>query len=172
VPWFRVARFFLVQQTKTGINIPCGHKIYQIATKYTKWKQNIPINQKVYKMTIKYTKSFHSKAFYIKYTKINFFGVQIGIQSGNPSLVAWLSGFIADCVRPERVYLMLWVDYSTPDFNLRTFPFVWMPLKILETGIKCVMSKSFLTAMYKSAIQLKVSEQLVTKSKMPFLHSR
>jgi hypothetical protein len=31
----RVARFFLVQQSKTG-------KIYQTTIKYTKWPQNIP----------------------------------------------------------------------------------------------------------------------------------
>jgi hypothetical protein len=40
----RVARFFLVQNTKTGgkytklpQNIPNGHKIFPIAVKYTKW---------------------------------------------------------------------------------------------------------------------------------------
>jgi hypothetical protein len=33
----RVARFFLAQHTKTGKNIPNDYKIYQVATKYTKW---------------------------------------------------------------------------------------------------------------------------------------
>jgi hypothetical protein len=37
----RVARFFLLQHTKKGENLPNNHKIYQIATKYTKWPQNI-----------------------------------------------------------------------------------------------------------------------------------
>jgi hypothetical protein len=44
----RVARFFLVQYTKTGKmyqngeNIPKGHKICQLAGKLTKWPWNIP----------------------------------------------------------------------------------------------------------------------------------
>jgi hypothetical protein len=46
----RVARFFLVQHTKTG-------KIYQITTKYTKWSQNIPNDRKIDQMAIQYTKS-------------------------------------------------------------------------------------------------------------------
>jgi hypothetical protein len=33
----RVARFFLIQHTKAGQNIPNGHKIWQMAVKYTKW---------------------------------------------------------------------------------------------------------------------------------------
>jgi hypothetical protein len=32
----RVARFFLVQRTKMGINIPNGHKLHQIGCKKTK----------------------------------------------------------------------------------------------------------------------------------------
>jgi hypothetical protein len=32
----RVARFFLVQHTKTGENIPNVHKVYHLATKLTK----------------------------------------------------------------------------------------------------------------------------------------
>jgi hypothetical protein len=34
---FRAARFFLVQHTEVGKNIPNKHKIYQKATKYTKY---------------------------------------------------------------------------------------------------------------------------------------
>jgi hypothetical protein len=41
-PCSRVARFFLVQHTKTGKNVPNNHKIYQMATKHTKWPLNIP----------------------------------------------------------------------------------------------------------------------------------
>jgi hypothetical protein len=43
----RVARFFLVCDTKTGKmykttqNVPSGHKIFQMAIKYSKWPQNI-----------------------------------------------------------------------------------------------------------------------------------
>jgi hypothetical protein len=33
---FRVARFFMVQQTKSGKNIPNNHKIFDMYTKYTK----------------------------------------------------------------------------------------------------------------------------------------
>jgi hypothetical protein len=53
----RVARFFLVQNTKTGKiyqlpqNIPNGHKKFPMAIKY------------VDQMVIKYTKIFHSKTF-------------------------------------------------------------------------------------------------------------
>jgi hypothetical protein len=32
-----VARFVLVQDTKTGENMPNDHKIYHMATKYTTW---------------------------------------------------------------------------------------------------------------------------------------
>jgi hypothetical protein len=37
----RVARLFLVKRTKTGKNIPNDHKIYQIATKFSKLPQNL-----------------------------------------------------------------------------------------------------------------------------------
>jgi hypothetical protein len=35
---FRVARFFLVQNTKTGKIKPNYHKIYQMAIKYFQWQ--------------------------------------------------------------------------------------------------------------------------------------
>jgi hypothetical protein len=35
--WDRVARFLLVQHTKTGRNVPNGNKTYQMDIKYTKW---------------------------------------------------------------------------------------------------------------------------------------
>jgi hypothetical protein len=51
----RVAKFFLVQNTKTG-------KMYQISTKNTKWPLNISNGRKIDEMIIKYTKMiFHSK---------------------------------------------------------------------------------------------------------------
>jgi hypothetical protein len=46
---YRVARFFLVQHTKTGENIPNDHKIYQMAI-------NISNGRKIHQMDIKYTK--------------------------------------------------------------------------------------------------------------------
>jgi hypothetical protein len=70
--------------TKWPQSIPNGHKVYQMATKYTKWPQSIPNGHKVYQMprkytkcpeyipngfihkyqtAIEYTKPFHSKAF-------------------------------------------------------------------------------------------------------------
>jgi hypothetical protein len=59
----RVARFFLVQYTKSFKNIPNkykntpnGHKTYQMTAKYTKWPQNLPNGHKIYQMTAKYTK--------------------------------------------------------------------------------------------------------------------
>jgi hypothetical protein len=36
----RVARFFSVQLTKTGKNLPNSRKMYQMAIKYTQWPQN------------------------------------------------------------------------------------------------------------------------------------
>jgi hypothetical protein len=49
-----------LQHTITGkipkyyyINIPNGHKTYQMATKHTKWPQNIPNGHKTYQMAVK-----------------------------------------------------------------------------------------------------------------------
>jgi hypothetical protein len=47
-----VARFFLVQSTKTGKNlpndskiyIPSGHEAFKMVVKYSEWPQNIPTN--------------------------------------------------------------------------------------------------------------------------------
>jgi hypothetical protein len=36
----------MVQDTQTRKDIPNNHKIYQIATKYTKWPLNIPNGRK------------------------------------------------------------------------------------------------------------------------------
>jgi hypothetical protein len=47
--------------TKWPQNIPNGHKIYQMATKYTKWPQNIPNGLKMDQMVIKYTDISHCK---------------------------------------------------------------------------------------------------------------
>jgi hypothetical protein len=44
----RDARFFIVQHTKTEKNIPNGHKICQMTTKYAKWPQNMPNGHKIY----------------------------------------------------------------------------------------------------------------------------
>jgi hypothetical protein len=44
----RVAIFFLVQNTKTGENIPNDHKIYQMALKFFQWPQNTPNGHKIY----------------------------------------------------------------------------------------------------------------------------
>jgi hypothetical protein len=51
---FSVARFLLVQFTKTG-------KIYQITIKYTKWQQNTPNGRDMELMAMKYTNTFHCK---------------------------------------------------------------------------------------------------------------
>jgi hypothetical protein len=45
----RVARFFLLQLTKTG-------KIYQMTIKYTKWPFKRQNGHKIYQIAIKYTK--------------------------------------------------------------------------------------------------------------------
>jgi hypothetical protein len=44
----RVARFFLVQNTKTGKNIPNNHKINQIEMKYFQRPLNRPNGDKIY----------------------------------------------------------------------------------------------------------------------------
>jgi hypothetical protein len=41
----RVARFFLVHDTKTGKNVPNEHKLYQMAITYPKCLTNIPNGQ-------------------------------------------------------------------------------------------------------------------------------
>jgi hypothetical protein len=50
----RVARFFLVHDTKTG-------KMYQISTVCTEWSQNIPNIHKIFQMAIKYINIFQSE---------------------------------------------------------------------------------------------------------------
>jgi hypothetical protein len=50
----RVARFFLVQNTKTGKNIPNYHKLYQISIKYNK-------DHKMDQVSIKYINMFQCK---------------------------------------------------------------------------------------------------------------
>jgi hypothetical protein len=70
-PHRRVARFFLVQHTKTG-------KIYQIIIKYTKLPQNIPTNgRNINQMTIKYIKIFLCYLDPPKFTHIGIFVLKI-----------------------------------------------------------------------------------------------
>jgi hypothetical protein len=61
-PADRVARFFLVHDTKTGKNVPDEYKMYQMNTKCTKWAQNIPNRHKIFQMAIKYINIFQTKA--------------------------------------------------------------------------------------------------------------
>jgi hypothetical protein len=51
----RIARFFLVHETKTG-------KMYQTSTICTEWSQNIPNVYKIFQMAIKYINIFQSEA--------------------------------------------------------------------------------------------------------------
>jgi hypothetical protein len=65
-----VARFLLVQHTKTGENVPNGHEIYQIAPKYTKWPQNRPNRHIIYKhLPLQYPP---------KFTQVEIFGLKMG----------------------------------------------------------------------------------------------
>jgi hypothetical protein len=48
LPSSRVARFFLVQYTKMGENIPNYHKMYQMVVKYIKCPQNGPKVHKIH----------------------------------------------------------------------------------------------------------------------------
>jgi hypothetical protein len=50
----RVARFVLVQNTKTGKNIPNYHELYQMSIKYKK-------DRKMDQVSIKYANIFHCK---------------------------------------------------------------------------------------------------------------
>jgi hypothetical protein len=43
-----VARFFLVQNKKTGRNIPNDHKMHQMAIRYFQWPPNKPNGHKMY----------------------------------------------------------------------------------------------------------------------------
>jgi hypothetical protein len=72
----RVARFFLVQLTKTRKNIRTCHKIYQVATKYTKLPQNIPNGRKIDQMDIKYTDIFQLQ-YPPKFTQRGIFGFKM-----------------------------------------------------------------------------------------------
>jgi hypothetical protein len=55
--YFRYIHIYLsVVSLFLGKNIPNDHKIYQMASKYTKWPQNIPNGRKIYQMATKYTK--------------------------------------------------------------------------------------------------------------------
>jgi hypothetical protein len=47
----RVARFFLVHDTKSGTNVPNEHKMYQMVIKYTKYPYvNIPNGHKIFQL--------------------------------------------------------------------------------------------------------------------------
>jgi hypothetical protein len=81
--------FSWYKQTKTGKRYQNGHKIYQKATKYTRWPQNthtrwpqnIPNGSKIDELSIKFTNIFHCKKSKITQTRI--FGLKICIPSGN-----------------------------------------------------------------------------------------
>jgi hypothetical protein len=79
IPRTRVARFTLVQHTKTGkiyqmtIKRSNVHKIYQI---YTKWPQNIPNGGKIDQTNIKCTNIFHRKNLQ-SLPKLGFSGLKI-----------------------------------------------------------------------------------------------
>jgi hypothetical protein len=62
----RVARFFLVHDTKPG-------KMYQLNTKCTKWSQSIPNVRKIFQMAIKYSSIFPSP----KFAQLGIFGLKI-----------------------------------------------------------------------------------------------
>jgi hypothetical protein len=47
-PSAKVARFFLVQHTKTGKIVPNDHKLYEMVTKQTKWRYDRPNGHKIY----------------------------------------------------------------------------------------------------------------------------
>jgi hypothetical protein len=57
-----------IKYTKWPQNISNGHKIYQMATKYTKWPQNyqmatkLPNGRNIGQMVIQYTSIFHCKS--------------------------------------------------------------------------------------------------------------
>jgi hypothetical protein len=65
----RVARFLLVQYTKTG-------KMHQMTTKCTKLTYNIPNGRKIDRMATQYTNIFHCKTV-LKFFQIGIFGWKI-----------------------------------------------------------------------------------------------
>jgi hypothetical protein len=76
-----VARFLLVQYTKTGENIPNNHKIYQKATKYTKW----PNCHEIYQLLPLQDPP--------KFTQIGIFGLKIG----------YLATLLHSCARCRQI---------------------------------------------------------------------
>jgi hypothetical protein len=92
---FRVARFFLVEHTKTGKMYQNNHKIYQIATNYTKWPQTKLNGNKLHQMakniptlsTAKPSKIYQNRDFWFE-------------KSGNPATF----GLQVECkLKPEFV---------------------------------------------------------------------
>jgi hypothetical protein len=64
---FRAARFFLIQYTKTGENVPNNHNI-------TKWQSNKPNGIYIYQMAIKFT---IPRPYRYIFTQIGIFGTKI-----------------------------------------------------------------------------------------------
>jgi hypothetical protein len=64
-----VARFFLVQDTKMGKNIPNHQKVFQMTLKYTQWQQNITNRHKIHQHP--------SLQDLPKFTQITIFGLKI-----------------------------------------------------------------------------------------------
>jgi hypothetical protein len=77
----RVARFILMQHTKTGKNIPNDHILYKMAVKYARLPWNRPNGNNMYK---------HFPVQDIpKFTQIGISGLKIYIPSGNPNQDKW-----------------------------------------------------------------------------------
>jgi hypothetical protein len=97
----RVARFFLVHNTKTGKNVPNKRKMLQMVIKYPKCRSNIPNGHKIY----------HHFPIWgpQKFTQIGVFGLQ-NKPSGNPAAAGatldklWLADVVA---RPHTTWLLL-----------------------------------------------------------------
>jgi hypothetical protein len=87
----RVARFFLIQFTKTEKNLPNypnGHKIYQMAVICMYVLQMAVIT--TFQMALKYSNTFYLKALQ-NLPKLGFFGLKIYIPSGNPEPTSFWS---------------------------------------------------------------------------------
>jgi hypothetical protein len=78
-------------------NTQRNHKMYQMATKYTKWPQNIPNGHKIYQMAIKYRYQHLRLQDTPKFTQIRIWFEKYAIWQ--PYLVGTFY-YQTDCPRP------------------------------------------------------------------------
>jgi hypothetical protein len=128
VPWFRVARFFLVQTYQNGKSVPNGHKLYQTAIYYTKWPEIIPNYRKIFQHFL-----FKGPP---KYTQDGIFGLKI-------NHLATLPWWVCTTYMHARTNELFETSRMTPKFR-ETWDF--LPK---YTPWQCIISFGNSAAVYK-----------------------